>query len=368
MTKINPQQPMNIAGLDSHRLQTIFWIGFALACVWLLSELGPILTPFLLAALLAYICNPLVDRLLRLGLPRLPGVLAVLLGLFALVSTLGLIVIPLLIDEANVVTARLPDALALANEKLLPWLRQNFGIRLKLDPATIRKMLGDNMDAVQVVLEKVYVSARIGSGALITFGAMLILVPVAMFYLLLDWNSLLDRIDKLIPRRWHGKVAKLSGKVDAVLSEYLRGQLLVMAILAAYYSIALSIAGLPSAISVGVLTGMLIFIPYLGYATGLILALLVATLQFAGMAPIIAVLIVFGIGQMLESFILTPFLVGDRIGLHPLTVIFVLMAFGQLFGFLGILLALPASAVLLVALRELKSEYLASSFYQGGEL
>jgi len=141
--------------------------------------------------------------------------------------------------------------------------------------------------------------------------------------------------------------------------------LLVMLTLALYYSTALWLAGLPSALAIGLVTGLLIFIPYLGYAMGFILALLVATLQFQGMGPIVAVLVVFGIGQLLESFLLTPFLVGDRIGLHPLAVIFALMAFGQLFGFFGVLLALPASAALLVGLRELRALYLASRFYRG---
>jgi predicted PurR-regulated permease PerM len=150
-----------------------------------------------------------------------------------------------------------------------------------------------------------------------------------------------------------------------VLSQYLRGQILVMAILAAYYCVALWLADIPSALSIGVVTGLLIFIPYLGFATGLILALLVATLQFAGWGPIVAVLIVYGIGQLLEGFLLTPFLVGERIGLHPLAVIFALMAFGQLFGFFGVLAALPASAALLVGLREVRALYLASRFYRG---
>lgn len=351
--------------LAPDRLQAAFWLAVALGCAWLLSALGPILTPFMLAGILAYIWNPVVDRLQRLGLPRLAGVVAVLLAMGGIVAGLALILLPLLAEEANLLVARLPDALALANEKLLPWLRQHFGIRLKLDPATIKKLIGDNMDAVQVVLEKLYLSAKVGGGALLAFAVMLVLVPVAMFYLLLDWGPLLERTGQLIPRPWHGKITGLAGAVDAVLSEYLRGQVLVMVILAVYYSLALWIAGLPSAVSVGVLTGMLIFIPYLGYATGLLLALLVAALQFQGMAPIVAVLIVFGIGQVLESFVLTPFLVGDRIGLHPLAVIFALMAFGQLFGFFGVLLALPASAALLVGLRELKRQYVGSGFYQG---
>jgi predicted PurR-regulated permease PerM len=345
------------------RLQAAFWIAFAIACVWLLAALGPVLTPFLLAAILAYVFSPLVDRLQRLGLPRAPGVVIVLLALGGLVAALALILLPLLAQEANLLTRRVPEAVMLANQKLLPWLRQTFGIELQLDPASIKKLLGENMDTVQAVLEKIYLSAKVGGSAVVGFLVMLVLVPVVMFYLLLDWGDLLERIDHLIPRRWQGKVADMAQRVDAVLSEYLRGQVLVMLILAVYYSLALWIAGLPSALSVGVLTGLLIFIPYLGYATGLILALLVATLQFQGMGPIVAVLVVFGIGQVLESFLLTPFLVGNRIGLHPLAVIFALMAFGQLFGFFGVLLALPASAALLVGLRELKDRYVESSLY-----
>jgi predicted PurR-regulated permease PerM len=153
--------------LPADRLQAAFWIAFALACAWLLAVLAPILAPFLLAGILAYIANPVVDR-------------------------------------------------------LLPWLRESFGIRLKLDPASVRKLLGDNMDAVQMVLEKLYVSAKVGGSALLGFAVTAVLVPVVMFYLLLDWNVLLERIDQLVPRRWHGKTADLARRVDAVLSEYLR--------------------------------------------------------------------------------------------------------------------------------------------------
>lgn len=345
------------------RLQAALWIAVAVVCVWLLSVLGPILTPFLLAAILAYVLNPLVDRLQRLGVPRMAGVVIVLLGMCGALAALALVLLPLLVQEANLLIKRIPDAVALANERLLPWLQQKFGIQIQLDPASFRQLLGENMDTVQIVLQKVYQSAKVGGSALIGLVVMLVLVPVVMFYLLLDWTDLLGRIGQLIPRRWEGKVADLAQRVDAVLSEYLRGQVLVMLILAVYYSLALWIAGLPSALSVGVLTGLLIFIPYLGYATGLILALLVATLQFQGLTPIVEVLVIFGIGQAVESFLLTPFLVGQRIGLHPLAVIFALMAFGQMFGFFGILLALPASAALLVGLRELMARYVASSLY-----
>jgi len=351
--------------ISDHRLQTAFWIGLGLLALWLLYLLGPILTPFLLAGILAYVCNPLVDRLRKLGLPRVLAVLAVMMMMMAVLVGLVLIIIPLLVEEAGVLLARLPDALAVANEKLAPWLRTNLGIKLRFDPASLKKLAAENVDSLQTVARHLYESLKIGGVALVGLLVNLLLTPVAMFYLLLDWHALLARLDSAIPRGWHAKATAVARDVDGVLSQFLRGQVLVMLALAVYYGVALSIAGLPSAVAIGLLTGFLIFVPYLGFATGFTLALLVAALQFDGFGPVVAVLIVFGIGQVLESFLLTPFLVGERIGLHPLAVIFALMAFGQLFGFFGVLLALPASAALLVGLRELKAVYVASRFYQG---
>jgi predicted PurR-regulated permease PerM len=276
-----------------------------------------------------------------------------------------LIVLPLLYEEAAVISAKMPEAMTLANEKLAPWLRQHFGIRLRFDSASLQKLAAGNWDTVQIILERIYSSLKIGGVALVGLAVNLMLAPVVMFYLLLDWQDMMARLGGTVPRPWHGKLVSVAGDIDIVLSQYLRGQILVMAILAAYYCVALWLADIPSAFSIGVVTGLLIFIPYLGYATGLMLALLVAALQFAGWGPIVAVLIVYGIGQLLESFLLTPFLVGERIGLHPLAVIFALMAFGQLFGFFGVLAALPASAALLVGLREVRALYLASRFYRG---
>ncbi len=352
---------------STDRLQAAFWLGVGLALLWLLTVLSPILAPFLLAAILAYICNPLVDRLQRARLPRLGGVLLIMLLLGALVAGLVLILVPLLAKEAAILFNRLPEGFALANERFGPWLQQTFGLNLAFDPDSLKKLAGDNLGSLQAVAQKLYESLKIGGVALIGLAAIVLLAPVVMFYLLLDWHPLLARLENAIPRPWHAKATALVGEVDIVLSEFLRGQLLVMLILAAYYSLALSLAGLPSALPVGLVTGLLIFIPYLGYAMGFVLALLVAVLQFQGWSPIVVVGVVYGIGQVLEGFLLTPFLVGERIGLHPLAVIFALMAFGQLFGFFGVLLALPASAVLLVGLRELRRLYLASRYYRGAE-
>lgn len=347
------------------RLQNALWLGAGLGLLALLYALSPILSPFLLAAILAYICNPVTDRLSGLGLPRLASVVLVLLALGGLFAGLALIILPLLAEESAVLAARAPEALTLANQKLAPWLQHNFGIRLRFDPASLQKYAVANWDTVSGVLERLLDSLKIGGVALVGLAINLMLAPVVMFYLLLDWHGLLARIRNAIPRPWQAKLTGMAADIDAVLSQYLRGQILVMLILAVYYSLALWLAGIPSALPLGLITGLLIFIPYLGFSTGFVLALLVAVLQFAGWEPVLGVLVVYGIGQLLESFVLTPFLVGERIGLHPLAVIFALMAFGQIFGFFGVLLALPASAALVVALRELRRLYLASRFYQG---
>ena len=192
----------------------------------------------------------------------------------------------------------------------------------------------------------------------------LALIPVVMFYLLRDWPMLLARIDDLTPPRWRGKVRAIAHDIDLVLAEFLRGQGMVMVVLAAYYAVALSIAGLDRAVAIGILTGVLVFIPYVGYGLGLVLGVTAAALQFTGWPGFVAVLAVYGIGQLMENYVLVPWLIGDRIGLHPLAVIFALLAFGQLFGFAGVLLALPVSAALLVGLRHLRAAYVASPLYE----
>lgn len=347
------------------RLQALLWMGLGAAALALLYLLSPILTPFLLAGILAYVCNPVVSRLERLRLPRSAGAVVVLCLLGAALILLLLILVPLVQEEATLIAARLPEGIALMNDRLLPWLNETFGISLQIDAGSLKALAGKHAGGLETLAQKLLESLKIGGGVLFGLAVVLMLTPVVMFYLLVDWPALLARFENALPRSWHGKAVELARRIDAVLAEFLRGQLSVMLILAVYYSAALALASIPSAVPLGLLTGLLIFIPYLGYATGLILALIVAALQFEGISPVIAVLVVFGIGQLLESFLLTPFLVGERIGLHPLAVIFALMAFGQLFGFFGVLLALPVSAALLIGLREIRTLYLASRFYRG---
>lgn len=359
------------------RLQALLWPACGLILLWLLYLLSPILTPFLLATILAYICAPLVAWLTRRRLfipipvliPRPLAVLLVMLLLTAGLAALGLILLPMIREESLQLMERLPMLADLWNTHAMPWLQQHFGVQpqVRLDVAAVKQFLSEHRDTIQTLLHSLLQSLKIGGMALLGLITTLALTPMVMFYLLVDWPQLVDRLDKFIPRSWHAHSRQLMTEIDAVLGEFLHGQVAVMLSLAVFYSLGLWLAGVSFALPVGILTGLLIFIPYLGFGLGLLLAMLVALLQFEGINPLIGVAVVYALGQVLESFVLTPWLVGQRIGLHPLAVIFALLAFGQIFGFFGILLALPASAVLLVGLRHLSAAYLASRFYRGNE-
>jgi predicted PurR-regulated permease PerM len=198
---------------------------------------------------------------------------------------------------------------------------------------------------------------------LIALIANLILIPVVTFYMLRDWDILVERVHELIPRRFEPVIVRLTRSSDEVLGAFLRGQLTVMLALGIIYSVGLSIVGLELALLIGMLAGVVSFVPYLGFIVGIIAAGIAAVMQFHEFLPLVYVAIVFGIGQMVEGMVLTPLLVGEKIGLHPVAVIFAVMAGGQLFGFFGILLALPVAAVVMVLLRYTHEQYVGSSLY-----
>lgn len=348
--------------------QTAFWCLVWLAFFVLLYALGPVLTPFIAAAIIAYALGGGVDYFCRLQIgpwhmPRGVAVVVVMVLFLAAASALVLIVIPVLTTEIPLLQAQFPVFLTKLDALLRPHLA-NYGVKVKIDGSGIRnlvtaQMAGSNDD----VWTRVITSARIGGSALLGWAATLILIPVVLFYLLLDWHRLLGQISNAVPRRFVAQAVSAGHEVNVLLAQYLRGQLLVMLVLALYYSAALAMLGLDVALPVGILTGILVFIPYLGFGLGLALAVIAAMLQFPDWTGLLWVGITYGVGQVLEGFFLTPRLVGERIGLNPLAVIFALLAFGQLFGFVGVLLALPASAVLMVAFRHLRHHYLRSSFY-----
>ncbi|HEX4857990.1 MAG TPA: AI-2E family transporter [Usitatibacteraceae bacterium] len=329
--------------------------------LWLLS---PILAPFLAAAILAYMFDPLVRALSRRGWPRTWGTLIAVLLLLLMVALTMLIVMPLFYKEAAQLAAEFPNLADQLKNRLLPWLNQTLGVSISLDPASFRQFVTDNIADASGVARRVFSQLGVGGMAVIGFLINLVLIPVVFFYLLRDWPQLLAAIDAMIPRRLHARTVAIAVEIDAVLSEFLRGQVSVMLIMGLFYVCGLWLVGLEFALPVGLITGLLVFVPYLGSGSGFVLGSIAAFMQFPSMTGVVLVWGVFAAGQLLEGMVVTPWLVGERIGLHPVAVLFALLAFGQVFGFFGVLLALPASAAILVGLRHLKGSYQESRNYR----
>lgn len=357
--------------LSTSQKSALAWAAVALLLVLALWLLGPVLTPFVVAAVLAYVLTPLVDRLDALARGRMPRVLAVLIvELVFILAVLGLVLllVPVLTREWPLLREQVPQLLDRLNAGMQPLLA-DLGLKLAFDTASLKPALMKYLNAnMEEALGSLLASLKIGGSVALTVLGNLILIPVALFYLLIDWKQLVRRLLELVPQRLRGSYDSFVAEADEVLGQYLRGQMLVMLILAVYYSVMLSFFGLDLALPIGVFTGLAIFVPYVGFGVGLVLAVLAGLLEFSGDGGLTRVAlmvgVVYGLGQLLESFYLTPRLLGERIGLHPLAVIFALLAFGQIFGFVGILVALPVSAVLLVAARRLRQRYLASSVYR----
>jgi predicted PurR-regulated permease PerM len=351
--------------MTPERFVALTWLAAGAALAWLLYLLDPVLTPFLAAGILAYICQPLVTRISGWRfMSRTAATLLVMILLVAAVVALLLVLFPLLRYESDMLLTKLPELLDGIRQRLLPMLQQNFGIELQWDVVTLKGLLSEHLKSAGNVSATLLPWLSSNSSALISLLMNLLLIPLVMFYLLRDWPLLLARIDAAVPRRWYAKTLEIAVEVDAVLAQFLRGQLMVMLLMSLFYACGLLLTGMQFALPIGLVTGVLVFVPYLGAIIGLTLGTLVALTQFDHFSGVLLVWSVFAAGQLLEGMVVTPKLVGERIGLHPLAVIFALLAFGQLFGFFGVLLALPVSAVLLVGLRHLKGWYLSSAFYQ----
>jgi len=327
----------------------------AILGVWLIYALAPILTPFLLAAALAYLCDPLVARMARHGIRRDAGTALVMLGLLLVFILLGLILAPLVQAEARLFMRQIPRLLEWGAQTLLPWFTRTFGVDLAHDQEAVLAWAREHVGELSQ-LTRYLPKLADSSLALLGLFANLLLIPVVTFYLLRDWDRILVHLSGWIPERFQVRTVGILDEVDSVLSQFVRGQLMVIAVMCLYYSLALWFAGLDYALAVGLLAGVLVFVPYLGVITGLLLGTLAGLAQYGGIGGLIPVWGVFALGHILESVAVTPWLVGERVGLHPVAVIFALMAFGQLFGFTGVLIAIPAAAASLVALRHLKTQ------------
>ena len=347
----------------SANLHYLWWLTLATTVGLLIYLLSPILTPFLLAGIIAYIFNPLVTKIELWKINRSLGAILVMVILLCILTALIIIITPLFERKISLLIEKMPVYLETIRSGLVPWLETQLGINLQLDAAQLKLVLQQHWQDTGGVLAKLIPSIQSSGVATMEFVLNMLLMPVVLFYLLRDWTHLIKLIDEIIPRHWHEQVNELANASDKVLAEFLRGQLSVMLIMSFFYVTGLWMVGLEFALPIGIIAGVLVFVPYLGLGIGLVLATLAALIQFQDWSALLQVWLVFGIAQLLESMVITPWLVGNRIGLHPVVVIFALLAFGQLFGFVGLLLALPASAVLLVWLRHVRKQYLESNLY-----
>ena len=345
--------------------RALVWVLIATTGIAVLWGLSAVLTPFLVASVLAYALAPLVNLLVRCRFPRWLAVLLVeTVFLLAAVSLL-LLIVPVLVRELPQIREQLPVVLDSLQKTLKPIAAQ-YGYTLAFDMASVKVFLLKYFNSNwEDVFTQAMSSLRLGGSVAFAVVGNVVLIPVALYYLLADWDRFVAMLKSLVPPRMRANVDSFTGEADDVLGQYLRGQLLVRVALAVYYAVGLALFGLDLAVPIGLFTGLAVFVPYLGFGLGLVLALMAGLLQMGLSSALIMVAVVYGAGQVIESFVLTPRFVGERIGLHPLAVIFALLAFGQIFGFVGVLIALPASAVLLVAIRRLRSGYLASNLYRG---
>ncbi len=340
------------------------WAVIGLLLLVLVYLLGPVLTPFVIAAGLAYLGDPVVDRLQKLKLSRSWAVVVV----FTVLTLTGLLLVVLLFPplerQVSVFVQNLPEYLLWLQRVFLPWLEGLLPEGYTLDAATVKAAFAEHWSKAGDAAPRMFQLMRQSGLTLMVLVGNTILIPVLTFYLLRDWDTFVQRARELIPQRFLPTVDGLAREFDSVLGAFLRGQLSVMLALATYYSIALTLCGLKLALLIGVITGLVSFVPYLGFIIGVVLATAAMLAQTQELMSLVPVAIVFGLGQLIETYALTPYLVGDRIGLHPVAVIFAVLAGGQLFGFTGVLLALPAAAIIAVLLRHLREQWAASDLYR----
>jgi predicted PurR-regulated permease PerM len=330
----------------------------------LIYALQPVLIPFFIGGLLAYLGDPVADWFEAKGLNRIQAATIVFLLLALFVFGMLFVTVPLLVNQLDVLSGKLPVIIEWLRTVVGPWLKVRLNLPELLLPATdMQSALADHWGSVSRAVAKIWMQIGSSSVSFIAWLAQLALIPVVTFYLLRDWDILVTKVRQLIPVVWLPTADNLAIECNEVLGAFFRGQMLVMLALGTIYSLGLWLLDLELSMLVGFVAGLASIVPYMGFLVGIIAASAAAFAQFGEASILLWVLLVFGVGQAIEGMLLTPMLVGGRIGLHPVAVIFSVLAGGQLAGFVGVLIALPVSAVIMVFLRHIHGSYKLSNWY-----
>lgn len=353
-------------------LRRIFIIAGIALILWVLYLLKPVLVPFLGALLIAYLFSPLVDRLHRIGLPRWLSISVVFIGIGVAVTLAMWYLVPIVWQQLMYARDSIPAGIHWVNYTFLPWLSNTFNlVPMEIDTDQISTAIMDyvqtnySADSIQAMALKLAQSGI----SVIQIGGIVVLIPIIAFYFLLDWDRMLASLRRLIPRPYEKSTLEIVGECHSVLGAFVKGQFLVMVLLGVVYAVGLQLIGLEVGLIIGMIAGLCSIIPYLGFGVGIVAAVIATLFQF-GMDwwQLVLVGIVFMVGQAIEGYILQPFLLGDKIGLSPVAVVFAVLAGAQLAGFLGMLIALPVAAVIVVLLRHVREFYERSPIYDNQPL
>jgi predicted PurR-regulated permease PerM len=345
---------------DSQRWMVFLGVALLAVLVYLLS---PVLIPFIVAFLLAYFLKPVVARLHAWKIPRVIAVILVFIVVVIIVTGVLFVLVPAIGNQVAKLAEGVPALIAWFEKTFIPWVSSEFGVQMTaIDFNSLKQMLLGHLSAGGNVAQTIFSTISASGYVLLEIIFNLVMIPVIMLYLLFDWRKVTSKGRAYIPlpEQHRDTVIRALRECGDVLAGFFRGQLLVMIGLAIVYSLGLWLVGLDLALLIGVVSGLLSVVPYLGFISGLLAAILAAVFQYHDWMHVIGVLVVFSVGEICESFIFPPLFVGDRIGLHPVAVIFAVLAGGQLFGFVGVLLALPAAAVIMVFFRHLCHRYFPS--------
>jgi len=343
-----------------------FWLGVLLVFILLLVVFSGILLPFLLGMAVAYGLDPIADWLERRGLSRLAASLVILVGFVVLLVLMVLLIVPLLVNQLAGLIENVPTYAAQLQGLIAAFLETRLGRMLQVDSGQLSSSMGTLMTEAAGWLSTLLKSLWSGGSALVDLAALFVVTPVVAFYMLIDWDRMVARIDSWVPRDNVETVRQIARDIDRAIAGFVRGQGLVCILLGCIYAFGLMLVGLNFGLLIGIGAGILSFIPYVGTTVGFIVGVTVAIVQFwPEWQWVGATVLVFVVGQFFEGNILQPRLVGASVGLHPVWLMFALFAFGALFGFVGLLVAVPAAAAVAVLMRFAIARYLTSPIYRG---